>query len=269
MRPGVQIPCYQVDAFTRTRFAGNPAAVCLLDRWLPDPLLQLIAAENALPETAFLVPQGDDYNLRWFTPEVEVDLCGHATLAAAFVLLTRVHPQRRDIQFISHAGLLRVSRDRDELTLDFPSRPAVPAEPPPGLLAALGCEPPREVLRSRDWLVVLADAAAVRALQPDFPALLALPDVLGVCVTAPGDDGVDFVSRYFTPAQGIPEDPVTGSAHCTLTPYWVHRLGRNELQARQLSRRSGELRCTLAGERVFIAGHAVLTRTGHLLLDEL
>lgn len=270
MRPGVQIPCWQVDAFTRTRFAGNPAAVCLLERWLPDPLLQLIAAENALPETAFLVPQGDDYNLRWFTPEVEVDLCGHATLAAAFVLLNRVHPQRRDVQFISQSGLLRVTQDGDELTLDFPARPPVPADPPPGLLAALGGPSPREVLRARDWLVVLDDAAAVRAVQPDFPALLALPDVLAVCVTARGDSpDVDFVSRYFTPAQGIPEDPVTGSAHCTLAPYWAARLGRKLLRARQLSRRSGELRCSLVGERVHIAGHAVLTRIGHLLLDEL
>ncbi len=263
-----RVVCYQVDAFTRTRFAGNPAAVCTLDRWLPDPLLQVIAAENALPETAFLVAQGDDYHLRWFTPEVEVDLCGHATLAAAFVLLTRVHPQRRMVRFLGLSGPLTATRDGDEYTLDFPSRPAAPAEPPAGLVEAIGCEP-IEILHARDWVLVLEDAAAVRSLRPDMRALCDIVDLFGVCVTAPGDiDGVDFVSRFFAPAQGIPEDPVTGSAHCTLTPYWAQRLGKRELLARQLSRRSGELRCTLAGDRVHLSGHAVLTRTGHLLLDE-
>ena len=263
-----RVVCYQVDAFTRTRFAGNPAAVCTLERWLPDPLLQVMAAENALPETAFLVPQGDDYHLRWFTPEVEVDLCGHATLAAAFVLLTRVHTQRRMVRFLTLSGPLMATRDGDEYTLDFPARPGSPAEPPAGLAEAIGCKP-LEVLQARDWVLVLEDAAAVRALRPDMRALCEIADIFGVSVTAPGDsDGVDFVSRFFAPAQGIPEDPVTGSAHCTLAPYWAARLHKRELVARQLSRRSGELRCTLVGDRVHLSGHAVLTRTGHLLLDE-
>ncbi|HEY0133503.1 MAG TPA: PhzF family phenazine biosynthesis protein [Nannocystis sp.] len=262
------LPCYQVDAFTHTRFAGNPAAVVTLDRWLPDPLLQVIAAENSVPETAFLVAKGGDYHLRWFTPEVEVDLCGHATLAAAFVLCTRVHPGRRSLVFHSQSGDLAVTRDGDEYTLDFPARPPVPADSPAGLVEAMGCTP-REVLRARDWLLVLDDAAAVRACRPDMGALAALPDIFGVCVTAPGDiEGVDFVSRFFAPSQGIPEDPVTGSAHCTLAPYWAARLDKHQLRARQLSRRSGELRCTLVGDRVHLSGHAVLTRTGFLLLDD-
>ena len=266
--PRGALPCFQVDAFTRTRFAGNPAAVVLLDRWLPDPLLQVIAAENSVPETAFLVAKGDGYHLRWFTPEVEVDLCGHATLAAAFVLCTRIHPGRRALQFHSQSGDLAVTRDGDEYTLDFPSRPPVPADIPAGLAEAMRCAP-NEVLRARDWLLVLADAAAVRSLRPDMGALAAIPDIFGVCVTAPADiDGVDFVSRFFAPSQGIPEDPVTGSAHCTLAPYWAARLGKHELRARQLSRRSGELRCTLVGDRVHLSGHAVLTRTGYLLLDD-
>ncbi len=266
--PSLGLPCYQVDAFTRTRFGGNPAAVCLLERWLPDPLLQLIAAENALPETAFLVPQADDYQLRWFTPEVEVDLCGHATLAAGLVLLTRVHPQRRAVRFLSQSGPLTVTREGEELILDFPARPPVPADSPPGLLAAMNCAP-LSGRRARDWRLVLPDAAALRALRPDLHALQELPDIFGVIVTAPGDaDGVDFVSRFFAPAQGIPEDPVTGSAHCSLAPYWSARLGKTTLQARQLSRRGGELRCVVAGDRVHLGGHAILTRVGHLLLDD-
>lgn len=266
---GPGLPCYQVDAFTRTRFAGNPAAVCTLERWLPDPLLQLIAGENMVPETAFLVPQGDDYHLRWFTPEVEVDLCGHATLAAGFLLLTRVHPQRRSVGFLTRSGPLTVTRDGDEFSVDLPARPPVPGDIPPGLAEALGCTP-LACLYARDWLLVLEDAAAVRALRPDMRALCDVPDLFGVAVTAAGDGpGLDFVSRFFAPAQGIPEDPVTGSAHCSLAPYWAARLGKQVLHARQLSRRSGELRCTVAGDRVLLAGHAVLTRTGHILIDEL
>ncbi len=273
--PHGALPCYQVDAFTRTRFAGNPAAVIPLERWLPDPLLQVIAGENAVPETAFFIPKGDDYHLRWFTPEVEVDLCGHATLAAAFVLMTRIHPGRRQVRFQSQSGLLTVTRDGDEYTLDFPSRPPVPSDIPAGLAEALGCRP-AAYLRARDHLVVLPSAAELRALRPDMTALLALPDTFGgmpdtfgVIVTASGEgEGVDFVSRFFAPAQGIPEDPVTGSAHCTLAPYWSQRLGKSSLTARQLSRRSGELRCTVVDDRVHLSGHAVLTRTGYLLLDE-
>lgn len=274
MQPAtLALPCYQVDAFTRTRFAGNPAAVCLLERPLPDATLQAIAAENALPETAFLVPQNGDYQLRWFTPEVEVDLCGHATLAAAFVLLTIVDPSRTGVRFHSQAGPLTVHRDGDRFSLDFPSRPPVPSDIPAGLAEAMGCQP-LAALKARDWLLLLPDAAAVRALRPDLHALARIPDIFGVIVTAAADrsdpetDGpIDFVSRFFAPAQGIPEDPVTGSAHCTLAPFWAARLGKQTLRARQLSPRGGELDCRLVGDRVHLGGHAVLTRTGHILID--
>jgi PhzF family phenazine biosynthesis protein len=262
----MRIPCYQVDAFTRTRFAGNPAAVCPLTRWLPDATLQAIAAENNLAETAFTVPEGEDFHLRWFTPAVEVDLCGHATLAAAFVLMTEQEPGRAAVRFRSQSGPLAVRRDGDAYTLDFPARAPVPADSPAGLAAALGCAP-REVLRSRDWLVVLESAAAVAAVRPDFAALTRVE--AAVIVTGPGDaPGVDFVSRFFAPGLGIPEDPVTGSAHCTLAPYWAGRLGRTQLHARQISRRGGEIRCTLRGDRVDLTGGAVLVRTGEFLLDD-
>jgi PhzF family phenazine biosynthesis protein len=266
--PGdMRIPCYQVDAFTRTRFAGNPAAVCPLPRWLPDATLQAIAAENNLAETAFYVPDGEDYNLRWFTPEVEVDLCGHATLATAFVQMTAIEPRLMEIRFHSRSGPLAVTRDGEAFTLDFPSRPPVPGDSPEGLLAALGGAP-REVLRARDWLVVYDSAEAVRSLRPDLAALARVEGVFAAIVTAPGDEpGVDFVSRFFAPAQGIPEDPVTGSAHCTLAPFWAERLGRGQLLARQVSRRGGEIRCTMRGDRVDLTGHAVLVKTGELLLE--
>jgi predicted PhzF superfamily epimerase YddE/YHI9 len=264
----MRIPCYQVDAFTRTRFAGNPAAVCPLTRWLPDATLQAIAAENNLAETAFFVPEGEDFHLRWFTPEVEVDLCGHATLATAFVLMTELEPRRSAVRFRSQSGPLAVARDGEAFTLDFPSRPPVPSDSPPGLVAALGGAP-REVLLSRDWLVVYDTAAEVRGLRPDFAALARVEGAFAVIVSGPGDErGVDFVSRFFAPVQGIPEDPVTGSAHCTLAPYWAGRLGREQLHARQISRRGGEIRCTLRGDRVDLTGHAVLVRTGEFLLDD-
>ncbi len=267
------LPCYQVDAFTRTRFAGNPAAVCLPGRWLPDPVLQSIAAENALPETAFLVPdpeQPDDFQLRWFTPTVEVDLCGHATLAAAFVLLTELHRQREVVRFHTQSGPLTVHRTGARFTLDLPARPPVPSAIPAGLAEAMRCQP-LAALKARDWLLLLPTAAAVRELEPDLAALARIPDVFGVIVTAQADahdpDDLDFVSRFFAPAQGIPEDPVTGSAHCTLAPYWSARLGKHALRAHQLSPRGGELTCTLIADRVHLTGHAVLTRTGHILVD--
>jgi PhzF family phenazine biosynthesis protein len=270
--PTQALPCYQVDAFTRTRFAGNPAAVCLLERWLPDPVLQAIAAENALPETAFLVPNpnDEDFQLRWFTPAVEVDLCGHATLAAAFVLLAQLHHDRDRVRFHSQSGPLTVQRSGERYTLDLPARPPVPSDMPPGLAEAMRCQP-LAALKARDWLLLLPNAAAVRELEPDLAALARLPDIFGVIVTAQADahdpDDLDFVSRFFAPAQGIPEDPVTGSAHCTLAPYWSNRLARPTLRARQLSPRGGELTCTLSGDRVHLSGHAVLTRTGHILVD--
>ncbi len=268
--PTHALPCYQVDAFTRTRFAGNPAAVCLLERWLPDPVLQAIAAENNLPETAFLVPDDDDFQLRWFTPAVEVDLCGHATLAAAFVLFSERHLEAAAVRFHTQSGPLTVHRAGPRLTLDLPSRPPVPSDIPAGLAEAMRCQP-LAALKARDWLLLLPTAAAVRELEPDLAALARIPDIFGVIVTAQADahdpDDLDFVSRFFAPAQGIPEDPVTGSAHCTLAPYWSARLAKRSLRARQLSPRGGELTCTLADDRVHLTGHAVLTRTGHILVD--
>lgn len=270
MAPVTEIACYHVDAFTRRRFAGNPAAVCPLRAWLPDDLMQKIAAENALPETAFFVPRaGDDgFDLRWFTPEIEVDLCGHATLAAAFVLTRALEPGRAAVRFWSRAGRLDVTCAGDDLTLDFPSRPPVPCAMPEGLAAALGAAPVACHV-ARDLVVELPDAAAVRALRPDLAALAAVPDVFAVAVTAPGDaPDVDFVSRFFAPAQGIPEDPVTGSAHCTLAPLWGARLGKSTLRARQVGRRPGELTCALVGDRVHLTGGAVLVKSGVFYLDD-
>lgn len=261
----MRLPLYQVDAFTDRVFAGNPAAVVPLESWLPDAQLQAIAAENNLAETAYFLRSDDVYELRWFTPAVEVDLCGHATLAAAFVISTLLEPGRDRLDFLTRqAGTLTVTRDGDRFTLDFPSRPAAPvASPDPGLLAALGGPAPAAVLAGRDYLVVYEDEAAVRALTPDMAALAKL-DRFAVCVTAPGTGEVDFVSRLFAPAQGIPEDPVTGSTHCTLIPYWAERLGKTALSARQVSARGGELACALAGDRVRIGGKAVLYLEGRI-----
>ena len=256
----MKLPLYQVDAFTARLFAGNPAAVCLLERWLPDATMQAIAAENNLSETAFLVPERADFGLRWFTPTVEVDLCGHATLASGKVIFERVRPASASLRFHTKSGVLGVARKGDWLELDFPARPAVPCDPPPGLLDALGGSP-REVRKSvRDYLVVYGSEAEVARLRPDFARLAAL-DSAGVIVTAEGDEA-DLVSRFFAPGFGIDEDPVTGSAHCVLAPYWAERLGKATLDARQISRRGGVLRCELHGERVGIAGQAVLYLEG-------
>ena len=259
----MRLPIYQVDAFTDSLFAGNPAAVCPLEAWLPDATMQAIAAENNLAETAFFVRQGSDYALRWFTPSVEVDLCGHATLAAGHVVFRFIEPQRQSVDFrTAKAGTLRVSRRADMLVMDFPARPATPVEAPPGLLAALGGAP-RQVLAARDHLVVYGSAAEVAALEPDFAAL-AKVQCWAAIATAPGADGIDFVSRFFAPRQGIDEDPVTGSSHTTLVPYWAKRLRKTELQARQLSRRGGALICALHGDRVRIGGRAVLYLEGQI-----
>jgi len=256
-----RLPIYQVDAFTDSLFGGNPAAVCPLDTWLPDATMQAIAAENNLAETAFFVPEGGDYALRWFTPKVEVDLCGHATLASGHVIFSFIEPARQSVSFRTlNAGTLVVSRHADLLAMDFPARPPIAVEPPPGLLAALGGKP-REVLGARDHLIVYDSAAEVAALNPDLAALAEV-DCWAAIATARGENGIDFVSRFFAPAQGVPEDPATGSSHCTLVPYWAKRLGKTKLEARQLSRRGGALSCALKGERVSIAGRAVLYLEG-------
>jgi predicted PhzF superfamily epimerase YddE/YHI9 len=261
----MRLPMYQVDAFTDSLFGGNPAAVCPLDAWLPDATMQAIAAENNLAETAFFVRDGGDYALRWFTPTVEVDLCGHATLASGHVVFSYLEPKRESVGFHTvKAGTLTVSRRGEMLVMDFPSRPAEPCEPPPGLLAALGGRP-LEVLGARDCLVVYDTAAEVAALEPDLTALGKV-DCWAAIVTAPGNNGIDFVSRFFAPAQGVPEDPVTGSAHCTLVPYWAKRLGKTEFEARQVSRRGGALRCALNGNRVNIGGKAVVYLEGQIVV---
>jgi predicted PhzF superfamily epimerase YddE/YHI9 len=248
----MRIPLYQVDAFAEGAFTGNPAAVCPLETWLPESVMQAVAAENNLAETAFFVPEADGYRLRWFTPATEVDLCGHATLASAFVIFRFLAPGKSHVVFrTERAGELSVSGDGDEIALDFPAWPPSPCATPDGLAAALGRAPSR-VLAARDYLAVYDDAAAIGALRPDFRAL-ALID-RSVCITAPGSGEIDFVSRFFAPAHGIDEDPVTGSAHCMLIPYWAERLGKTRLVARQVSQRGGRLHCALSGERVRIAG---------------
>jgi PhzF family phenazine biosynthesis protein len=264
--PRMKLDYYQVNAFTNRPFAGNPAGVCILDRWLPERQLQAIAAENNLSETAFIVPRSPDFELRWFTPKTEIDLCGHATLASAFVLFNERKIAGQVVRFQScRSGVLTVARRGELLELDFPARPPEPSHAPDGLVIALGAQP-IETMRARDYLCVYEDEAAVRALQPDFAKLLTL-DLHGVIVTAPGTD-CDFVSRFFAPSVGVPEDPVTGSAHCTLIPYWSRRLDKTTLFARQVSRRGGELFCCNAGERVCIAGHAVLFCRGEIFVPD-
>lgn len=257
----MQIPIYQVDAFSNRVFSGNPAAVCPLGQWLPDAQLQAIAMENNLSETAFFVRNGDRFDLRWMTPQTEVDLCGHATLASAFVIFQYLDPMRASVVFETKSGELVVNRRGDLLAMDFPSRPPKVVTPHAMLREALGGQP-REILAARDYLVVYDTEDEVRNLKPDMEKLAAV-DRFAVIVTAPGKEA-DFVSRFFAPAQGVPEDPVTGSAHCTLTPYWSARLGKNELHALQVSRRGGELWCEDRGDRVTIAGHAVLYMQGRI-----
>lgn len=261
--PRVRI--FQVDAFTRTVFSGNPAAICPLEDWLDDATLRAIAAENNLAETAFFVREGADYQIRWFTPSMEVDLCGHATLASAFILFTALEPTRSKVTFGSRSGPLRVSRDDELLTMDFPAILPVPcADPPEALAAGLG-HAPQEVLTTPTKLfAIYARESTIRAIEPDM-ALLASLHPQGVAVTAPGDD-VDYVSRYFAPSRSIPEDPVNGSSHCTLIPYWAGRLGKGSLHARQASTRGGEVYCTLRDDRVQIAGHAALYLEGTITI---
>lgn len=258
----MQLPVYQIDAFTDRPFHGNPATVIPMAGWLRNETLQAIATEMAVSETAFVVPSGPDYHIRWFTPTVEVDLCGHATLAAASVLFEGQPANAASLTFQSMSGPLLVTRQRGRYSLYFPNRPPREASTPPGLFEALGC-PAAPVFRSiRDLLVVLPDEQAVAAIRPDFCAL-AETDPWAVIVTAPGDT-VDFVSRFFAPRQGIMEDPATGSSHCTLGPYWAERLGRTKLKARQLSAREGEMEVEVQGRSVIISGACVRVLAGTL-----
>ena len=258
---------YQVDAFTRGPFSGNPAAVCPLDAWLDDGTMQNIAAENNLAETACIVEREDGYDLRWFTPTVEVDLCGHATLASGFVVLNHLRPELSSVSFETVSGKLTVTRDGERLSMDFPARMPTPVAVSEALTDALG-KAPSEVHLSRDVLAVYDDEASIRALSPDQSKLLALDEGFGVIVTAEGDTA-DFVSRFFVPKGGIYEDPVTGSAHCTLVPFWAERLGYPKLIAHQVSARGGELHCEHKGDRVIMSGYCTLFLTGriHGILD--
>jgi PhzF family phenazine biosynthesis protein len=257
---------YQVDAFTNELFRGNPAAVCPLQNWLSDDRLQQIAAENNLSETAFLVGGNGQFHLRWMTPTVEVDLCGHATLAAAWVVFHKLEPGRSEVAFETRSGTLRVQAEGDWLRMDFPLRPPIACDPPADVEQALGVKP-LELLRSRDYFAVLATPEEVASLRPDFRRL-ATWDSLGVIVTAAGGEGVDFVSRFFAPQSGIDEDPVTGSAHSTLGPYWAAKLGKTSLKARQISARGGELRLQVTGSCVQISGQAVLYLEGAVFLPD-
>jgi predicted PhzF superfamily epimerase YddE/YHI9 len=249
----MKLPIYQIDSFTSRLFGGNPAAVVLLDEWLPDRVMQNIGLENNLSETAFVIPREDLSELRWFTPTTEVDLCGHATLAAAHVLFRYRYPSLNQVQFRTRSGVLGVQRDGESLSLDFPSLAVVPATVP-GVFAALGAQP-EETLRSNSLLAVFESEDEVRAIRPDFERVAALGDWM-VIATAPGKD-VDYVFRVFAPGAGIPEDPATGSAHCTLIPYWAVRLGKPQFTARQISTRVGEFTCELRGSRVRISGMEV------------
>ena len=250
----MRLRIFQIDAFTDEVFGGNPAAVCPLESWIDDATLQAIALENNLSETAFLVPANGAYGLRWFTPLAEVDLCGHATLASAQVVFQHLQPGADSVAFDTRSGRLAVSRGTDGLTMDFPALAAHPVEPPADLVAGLGAEP-TAAYAGMDYLALFETEAEVRALAPDQLALGRL-DRRGVIVSAPGES-VDFVSRFFSPNMGVPEDPVTGSAHCMLAPFWGERLGKTTLVARQISRRGGIVRCELAGERVRLTGRAV------------
>jgi predicted PhzF superfamily epimerase YddE/YHI9 len=263
----MKLPLYWIDAFTDKLFHGNPAAVVSLEKWLPDQTMQHIAFENGIVETAFFVRTGPDrFHLRWFTPAVEMDLCGHATLASAFTLFAQLGQPGDRVTFDSRSGPLTVTRRDVLLELDFPARPPAPlpeGQILPTLLIGLGGRSPQWIGKSRDYLCVYPTADDVLALKPDFVALNQI-DVTGIIVTAPGHNGIDFVSRFFAPHAGVNEDPATGSSHCTLVPYWAGRLGKTKLNARQVSARGGELFCELRGDRVGIAGHAVLYLRGEI-----
>lgn len=260
----MKIPLYQIDAFTGRVFGGSPAAVCLLEEWLDEKVLQSVALENNLPATAFLIDRGEHFDLRWFTPTAEIELCGHATLASAHVLFEEIDIGGDTVHFETrHSGRLTVRRGGGRLTMDFPAKPPRPVENSGALALALGGAPV-EALACVNYLAVFASEADVRALEPDGSLIAAL-DYYGVIATAPGDS-VDFVSRFFRPKAGDVEDPVTGSAHCESMPYWAKRLGKSKLTAHQVSARGGELFCEHRGERVLISGRAVKYMEGIIVV---
>jgi PhzF family phenazine biosynthesis protein len=261
----MKLPIYQIDAFTDELFGGNPAGVCPLEAWLPAETMQKIAMENCVAETAFFIPTNDGFHIRWFTPEIEMDLCGHATLATAYVLARHLGYQHSQIKFQSNSGELLVAVEGDLLTLDFPSRMPIPAEAPQIILDGIKLKP-LEILKARDYVFVYEDEDIIRRIDPDASLLNQINiDPGGIIATSKGRD-VDFVSRFFTPQASIFEDPVTGSAHCSLIPFWAERLGKDELTALQLSPRGGKLFCKNAGERVLISGKAVTYLEGFITI---
>ena len=260
----MKIALYQIDAFADEVFKGNPAAVCPLEEWLDDDVMQAIAVENNLSETAFFVANNDAYDLRWFTPVAEVDLCGHATLATAHVVFEHIDPNAGEVRFDTRSGRLGVTRGPDGLlAMDFPAQPGGELAVGEEMIEALGAEP-SYLFGGEDFMAVFERQSQISAIEPDFAALKKL-ERRGVIITAPGDE-VDFVSRFFAPKHNIPEDPVTGSAHCMLTPYWADRLGKTQLRARQISPRGGDLACELLGDRVRISGRASEYMKGEITL---
>jgi predicted PhzF superfamily epimerase YddE/YHI9 len=262
----MSFPVFHVDAFTPKPFSGNPAAVCPLKTWLDDRALEAVAAENNLSETAFIVAKGGNYELRWFTPLCEVKLCGHATLAAAFIIFTFLEPGRASVRFeTKFSGTLTVSREGGLLVMDFPSLPPWEClQVPQALTQGLGVAPAAVLQIEDNYFAVYDSEDEVRQTNPDL-RLVGTLHPAGVAVTAPGSD-CDFVSRYFAPSYGVPEDPVTGSTHCSLAPYWAQRLGKKSLHARQVSKRGGEIWCEVKGDRVNLKGNAVLTMRGEMLM---
>lgn len=259
-----KLTIFQVDAFTKEVFRGNPAAICPLDEWLDAETMQRIALENNLSETAFFVNRDDVYEIRWFTPTYEIDLCGHATLASAFVIFECLKAEEILVKFHSHkSGALEVEKQDDVFVLDFPSRPVAKTEMPDGLIEAIGKEP-KEVLKARDYFLVYETEQEILDIAPNFSKLLEVGGH-GFIVTAKGETA-DFVSRFFAPEVGVFEDPVTGSAHCNLIPYWAEKLSKTEMFARQISARGGELFCELKGDRVKIGGNAVLYLKGEIYI---
>lgn len=260
----MQLKIYQLDAFTDKVFGGNPAAVIPLTKWLSDELMQKIAIENNLAETAFYIPAGDKFHIRWFTPTVEVDLCGHATLATAYTIFHYENYPKSIIEFTSRSGILRVEKQGDFLELDFPMDKLTETETPKALIEALGVTPKKTFKGLTDYMLIFDNEAQIKAFKPDFKKMSEV-DCRGVIVTAKGNE-VDFVSRFFGPNSGGDEDPVTGSAHTSLAPYWAKVLGKNEFKARQISARGGELSCTLIGERVKISGKVAPYLIGEITL---
>lgn len=262
----MKLTLYQVDAFASKLFSGNPAAIIPLDAWLSDELMQKLGMENNLAETAFFVKNGDHFDLRWFTPELEIDLCGHATMASAYVLFEKLGYKKDSVVFHTKSGALTVTRNGNLLVMDFPSwKPEMIHDYPPDLLPSLGNPEITGVYKYRDYLVELPDEAAVKKVQPDFTLMKKIDEK--VIITAPGKD-VDFVSRFFAPTAGVDEDPVTGSAHAQLIPFWSYKLGKQKMRARQLSKRGGEVYCEQKGDRVIIGGECVFYMKGEIVIDD-